>query len=223
MTGQVCAHIQTLDDHPKVRQNSASMKSSIPRYTWYNSVYTSMKSLYWYIYGVIQIWPSYTELYWVIRVSGFQMYCSMGDFIDTGIRHIWGWFSNVWICTHACPLTRHRDLESKVKKQCADYDFCILSSGYNRTSVFAWYIPVWKTRGLSQGHSRGLSQGHLLGLCLWDFSLGLSNGGIKGISLYISRYTYSLVSILSYTVAWEYNLPIPGPGNGDILVYTSTY
>ena len=62
MTGQVCTDIQTFDNHPKVRQNSASMKSSIPRYTWYNSVYTSMKSLYWYIRSYTNI----AELYWVI-------------------------------------------------------------------------------------------------------------------------------------------------------------
>jgi len=34
MTGQVCANIQRFDNQPKVRQNSASNESSIPRYTW---------------------------------------------------------------------------------------------------------------------------------------------------------------------------------------------
>ena len=74
--GQVCTHIQTFDNHPKVRQNSASMKSSRLWYTQYISVYTRMKFSSWYIPRwslYIPIWPSYPELSWVISVSGFQM------------------------------------------------------------------------------------------------------------------------------------------------------
>ena len=60
MTWLYFVYIQTLDNHPKVRQNSASMKSSIPRYTWQYEililVYTEL-----YKYGLVIL--SYTELY----------------------------------------------------------------------------------------------------------------------------------------------------------------
>ena len=85
--------------------------------TWYIAVYLSMRISY----------LVYTELFWVHH--------GMGDFIDTQFCHILEWFSNVWICTHACPITRHRGLESKLKKSCADFDLSILRS-YR-------YIPVY--------------------------------------------------------------------------------
>jgi hypothetical protein len=39
-----------------------------------------------------------------------------------------GWLSHVWICAHTCPVIRHCNQESKVKKTCADYDLAILRS-----------------------------------------------------------------------------------------------
>ena len=46
-----------------------------------------------------------------------------------------GWLSNVWICVHTCPVIRHLNLESKVKKTCVEYDLAILRS--------YWYIPSY--------------------------------------------------------------------------------
>ena len=53
------------------------------------------------------------------------------------VCHTLGWFSNVWICAHTCPVIWHRNLESKVKKTCADYDLAILRSYL--------YIPSYTT------------------------------------------------------------------------------
>ena len=39
-----------------------------------------------------------------------------------------GWLSHVWICARTCPVIRHCNQESKVKKTCADYDLAILRS-----------------------------------------------------------------------------------------------
>ncbi len=86
----------------------------------------------------------YTELCWVYR--------GMGDFrvIDTQFCRTVEWFSNVWICKHTCPITRHRDLESKVKKSCADFDSRILTS-YRYILVYTEYNLVYTMRIQNQG------------------------------------------------------------------------
>ena len=110
-----------------------------------NSVYLGMKSSYCDILGISQydeFIPRYTELCWVHR--------GMGDFIDTQFCYILEWFSNVWICTHACPITRHRDLEPKPKKSCSDFDLGILRS-YRYISVYTEYNSVYTMRIQNQG------------------------------------------------------------------------
>ena len=104
-----------------------------------------MKSSYCDILGISQyddFIPRYTELCWVHR--------GMGDFIDTQFCYILEWFSNVWICTHACPITRHRDLESKPKKSCSDFDLSILRS-YRYIPVYTEYNSVYTMRIQNQG------------------------------------------------------------------------
>jgi hypothetical protein len=104
----------------------------ILRYTRYILVYLSMSISY----------LVYTELCWVYR--------GMGDFIDTQFCCTLEWFSNVWICKHTCPITRHRDLESKAKKLCTDFDSRILTS-YRYIPVYTEYNLVYTMRIQNQG------------------------------------------------------------------------
>ena len=63
-----------------------------------------------------------------------------------------GWLSNVWICVHTCPVIRHLNLESKVKKTCADYDLAILRSyryipSYTKYNlVYTIFLWCWVCR-----------------------------------------------------------------------------
>ena len=78
---QVCVHIHTFENHPKVWPISVSMKSLIPRYTRNNS-----QQLGIYQYGMLI--PVYTELYLVYlgmaefklsMWSRFQMSCEWAN------------------------------------------------------------------------------------------------------------------------------------------------
>ena len=51
---------------------------------------------------------------------------------------------------HACPITRHRDLESKLKKSTADFDLSILRS-YLYIPVYTEYNSVYTMRMQNQG------------------------------------------------------------------------
>ena len=84
-------------------------------------------------------------IYWVVlSISRY------GWFLDTQFCRTLEWFSNVWICKHTCPITRHRDPESKVKKSCADFDSRILTS-YRYIPVYTEYNLVYTMRIQNQG------------------------------------------------------------------------
>ena len=63
-----------------------------------------------------------------------------------------GWLSHVWICAHTCPVIRHCNQESKVKKTCADYDLAILRSyryipSYTKYNlVYTIFLWCWVCR-----------------------------------------------------------------------------
>ncbi len=84
-------------------------------YTWYIHVHTMYVHVWHFLtctYMLIHVYTVFPNPVQVFRIP-----------------------DDVWICAPTCPVIRHWNLESQVKKTCADYDLAIL--------CLYGYIPVY--------------------------------------------------------------------------------
>ena len=101
--------------------------------TWITRLYRDILGTNQYM----PVWEFHTCIYGVVPSTSRN-----GRFIDTEIFYTLRWFSNVRICKHTYPMTRHRNMNSKMKKLCADHELYILCS-YGYIHVYTENIPVY--------------------------------------------------------------------------------